>query len=85
MLANRLFSAESVLPENREFPIQFREGLLWVLVQTAESPKPLTFLLDTGAEVSVINLDTAKEQLLYEVVNPHAYYTPPPRLLWLSE
>jgi hypothetical protein len=60
MLANRLFSAESVLPENREFPFQFREGLLWVLVQTAESPKPLTFLLDTGAEVSVINLDTAK-------------------------
>ncbi|HEX6225813.1 MAG TPA: acyclic terpene utilization AtuA family protein [Chryseolinea sp.] len=24
----------------------------------------------------VINLATAKEQLLYEVVNPHAYYTP---------
>lgn len=24
----------------------------------------------------VINLDTAKEQLLYEVVNPHEYYTP---------
>lgn len=24
----------------------------------------------------IINLDTAKEQLLYEVVNPHAYYTP---------
>lgn len=24
----------------------------------------------------VINLDTAKEQLLYEVINPHAYYTP---------
>jgi hypothetical protein len=60
MLANRLLCAETVSPENREFPIQFREGLLWVLVQTAESPKPLTFLLDTGAEVSVINLDTAK-------------------------
>ena len=24
----------------------------------------------------VINLQTAKEQLLYEVINPHAYYTP---------
>jgi hypothetical protein len=28
---------------------------------------------DTGG---VVNLQTAKEQLLYEVVNPHAYYTP---------
>lgn len=24
----------------------------------------------------LINLDTVKEQLLYEVINPHAYYTP---------
>lgn len=24
----------------------------------------------------VVNLQTAKEQLLYEVINPHAYYTP---------
>jgi predicted aspartyl protease len=43
-----------------EFPFQFREGLLWVEVTTPESAKPLNFLLDTGAEVSVINLSTAK-------------------------
>jgi len=43
-----------------EFPFQFREGLLWVEGTTPESAKPLNFLLDTGAEVSVINLSTAK-------------------------
>ncbi|MCW5555516.1 MAG: aspartyl protease family protein [Verrucomicrobiae bacterium] len=43
-----------------EFPFQLREGLLWVEVNTPESAKPLNFLLDTGAEVSVINLSTAK-------------------------
>jgi Aspartyl protease len=43
-----------------EFPFQFREGLLWVEVTTPQSAKPLNFLLDTGAEVSVINLNTAK-------------------------
>ncbi len=53
----RLQAAETTLAE---FPFQFREGLLWVEVATPESAKPLNFLLDTGAEVSVINLTTAK-------------------------
>lgn len=43
-----------------EFPFEYREGLLWVQVCVAERQEPLRFLLDTGAEVSVINLDTAK-------------------------
>jgi len=43
-----------------EFPFQFREGLLWVEVTLPQSEKPLNFLLDTGAGVSVINLNTAK-------------------------
>jgi hypothetical protein len=43
-----------------EFPFQFREGLLWVEVTTPRSAKPLNFLLDTGAEVSVVNLSTAR-------------------------
>lgn len=43
-----------------EFPFQFREGLLWVEVTLPQSEKPLNFLLDTGAGVSVINLSTAK-------------------------
>lgn len=43
-----------------EFPFEYREGLLWVQVRVADCQEPLRFLLDTGAEVSVINLDTAK-------------------------
>jgi hypothetical protein len=43
-----------------EFPFEFREGFLWVEVNVPQSPKPLNFLVDTGAGVSVINLNTAK-------------------------
>lgn len=43
-----------------EFPFQFREGFLWIEVTIPQSEKPLNFLLDTGAGVSVINLSTAK-------------------------
>jgi hypothetical protein len=43
-----------------EFPFEFREGLLWVEVNVPQSKKPLNFLVDTGAGVSVINLSTAK-------------------------
>jgi len=43
-----------------EFPFEFREGFLWVEVNVPQSPKPLNFLVDTGAGVSVINLSTAK-------------------------
>lgn len=43
-----------------EFPFEYREGLIWVQVQVAESREPLRFSLDSGAEVSVVNLDTAK-------------------------
>ena len=43
-----------------EFPFEYREGLIWVQVQVAERREPLRFLLDSGAEVSVLNLDTAK-------------------------
>ncbi len=44
----------------REFPFEFREGLIWVKVQVPQSPKPLNFLLDSGADASVINLPTAR-------------------------
>jgi hypothetical protein len=43
-----------------EFPFEYREGLLWVQIRVPERQEPLRFLLDSGAEVSVINLDTAK-------------------------
>lgn len=43
-----------------EFPFEYREGLLWIKVVIPQSEKPLNFLVDTGAGVSVINLDTTK-------------------------
>lgn len=43
-----------------EFPFEYREGLLWIEVVIPQSEKPLNFLVDTGAGVSVINLNTAK-------------------------
>src|SRR5213593_61548 len=44
-----------------EIPFEFRDGLLWVAVKVPQNPKPLHFLLDSGANVSVINLRTARE------------------------
>ena len=43
-----------------EFPLEYREGLLWIEVIIPQSEKPLNFLVDTGAGVSVINLNTAR-------------------------
>lgn len=43
-----------------EIPFKYREGLLWVDVRMPASDKPLHFLLDSGAGVSVINLETAR-------------------------
>lgn len=44
-----------------EFPVEFREGLIWVDVRVPESGRTLNFLLDSGAEASVLDLQTAKE------------------------
>jgi hypothetical protein len=44
-----------------EFPFEYREGLLWVKVRVPESEKVLNFLLDSGAQVSVVNQQTAKQ------------------------
>ena len=41
-------------------PFEYSEGLLWVQLEIPQSTRPLNFLFDTGAEVSVINADTAK-------------------------
>jgi hypothetical protein len=41
-------------------PFEYCEGLLWVQVQVPQSARPLNFILDTGADVSVINAGTAK-------------------------
>jgi Aspartyl protease len=41
-------------------PFEYSEGLLWVQVQVPQSARPLNFIFDTGADVSVINAGTAK-------------------------
>lgn len=41
-------------------PFEYSEGLLWVQIQVPQSTRPLNFIFDTGADVSVINSSTAK-------------------------
>src|SRR5258705_908159 len=43
-----------------KFPFELREGFIWVTANVTESSEPLNFLLDTGAEVSTLNTETAK-------------------------
>jgi len=47
-------------PPVNGIPFEVSEGLLWVHVESPQSPRPLNFLFDTGAEVSVINSEAAK-------------------------
>src|ERR1035438_4579634 len=51
--------AASPAPVN-SVPFEYSEGLLWVQIAVSQSARPLNFLFDTGAEVSVINANTAK-------------------------
>jgi hypothetical protein len=44
-----------------EFPFRYEGDLLWVKVRAAGSDQPLDFLVDSGAQVSVINLGTARQ------------------------
>ena len=60
ILVAALFRLQAAPVTLAEFPFQYREGLLWVEVTIPQSDKPLNFLLDTGAGVSAINLNTAK-------------------------
>jgi hypothetical protein len=60
ILVAALFQSQAAPITLAEFPFQYREGLLWVEVTIPQSDKPLNFLLDTGAGVSAINLNTAK-------------------------
>lgn len=47
-------------PVRYEFPMEFREGLIWVSVGIQESDQPLRFLIDSGASASVLSLETAR-------------------------
>jgi hypothetical protein len=43
-----------------EIPLQFRDGFIWIKVTVPDSSESLNFLLDSGAQVSVINTVTAQ-------------------------
>jgi hypothetical protein len=43
-----------------EFPFKLRAGLIWIQVGSPDGGKPLNFILDSGAEASVIGLQTAR-------------------------
>lgn len=45
---------------SKEIPFKLRDGFVWIEVETPGKQKPLNFLLDSGAQVSVINSATAK-------------------------
>ncbi len=59
-VAEREGSASRELSISSEFPFELRQGLIWVQVKVPASSRPLDFLLDTGAGVSVVNLSTAR-------------------------
>jgi hypothetical protein len=43
-----------------DFPFEYREGLIWIDVSVPGIGKTLSFMLDSGAEVSVIDLRVAQ-------------------------
>lgn len=60
VFAAALFQVRAKPLTQIEFPFEFRDGFLWVNVSVPQSSRPLNFLLDTGASVSVIDLNTAR-------------------------
>jgi hypothetical protein len=52
------FSADSELLH--KIPFEFHDGLIWVKVELAGTKEPLNYLLDSGATVSTIDLQTAR-------------------------
>ncbi len=47
-------------PPIPEFPFEFREGLIWVQATLDQTGEPLSLLLDSGAAVSVLDLEAAR-------------------------
>jgi Aspartyl protease len=54
---SRLWAGSHV---REEFPFRLREGLVWISVTVPGADRPLNFLFDTGAQVSVLDLATAR-------------------------
>jgi hypothetical protein len=43
-----------------DIPFEYRDGLIWLNVTVSAQAEPLHFLLDSGAEASVLNAQTAR-------------------------
>src|SRR5207249_1202930 len=56
-------------PQKRLFPAkirsQYRDGLIWLKVDVIGKSEPLNFLLDSGAGISAIDLQTARNHGVY--------------------
>jgi hypothetical protein len=53
-----VFSAQGELLH--KVPFQFEDGLVWVQVELVGTKEPLNYLLDSGASITCINLQTAQ-------------------------
>ncbi len=53
--------AASEKSQAAEGAFRLRQGFLWIQVESSENGKTATFLLDSGAEQSIIDLQTARE------------------------
>ncbi|MBI2950227.1 MAG: retropepsin-like domain-containing protein [Verrucomicrobia bacterium] len=53
--------ARALPPGMGEIPLELRDGLLWVKVATPQSTNLLNFLVDSGANVSVVDLRVARK------------------------
>lgn len=58
LAAAALLQAHAEGPACKEFPFQFRDGLVWVEAPVPGKTERLNFLLDSGAGVSVLNIPT---------------------------
>lgn len=61
MMTACLWQLRSVSAAPPELPFKFQDGLLWLEVNVPARTEPLQFLIDTGASVSVLNLNTARQ------------------------
>ena len=50
--------------QETEIPFEVREGLIWIAVNVRHRTEPLNFLLDSGSQVSVVDLGAARRMHL---------------------
>jgi hypothetical protein len=60
-VALSLLKGRAAEPVVLDFPFDCHDGLIWLKVAVREAREPLNMLLDSGANVSVINLATARK------------------------